>query len=447
MSHTREEWEGQLNDFDPQRRKEALLALRDLVEQGAIDLPEPRRAVNLHCHTFFSFNGYGYSPSCYAWKARREGLAVAGIVDFDVLDGVDEFLEACRLVGIRGCAGLETRVYLPQFSTRETNSPGEPGITYHMGFGYTATQVENPGVLPQLKETAQARNRGILERVNPFLAPVTLSYEDDVLPLAPNGNPTERHLCMAYDAKGQQMIPDEDERAEFWTGKLGSTPEEMKELFKSAPAFQGLIRAKTMKAGGVGYVKPEGPDFPALDDVNAFTLNADGIPVFAWLNGLTDGEQAIDELIGLMVAGGAAAMNIIPDRSWNIKDPEKKKLSLAKLHEIVEIGQARGFPLIAGTEMNAYGQRFVDDFEAPEMAPVVQPALDGAHVMYAHTLLQSVHGMGYLSDWAKQRFEDAKEKNVFFAKVGYAVEPQESEALNKVSSTMTPAEVLGALGI
>ena len=112
---------------------------------------------------------------------------------------------------------------------------------------------------------------------------------------------------------------------------------------------------------------------------------------------------------------------------------------------IVEIGEARGFPLIAGTEMNAYGQPFVDNFDAPEMAPVVKPALDGAHIVYAHTLLQSAHGMGYLSDWAKQQFGDVKEKNAFFTKVGYAVDPQDTAALGKVSSTMGPAEILNAL--
>jgi hypothetical protein len=51
-----------------------------------------------------------------------------GIVDFDVLDGVDEFLDACELVGVRGSAGIETRVFLPEFATREINSPGEPGV-------------------------------------------------------------------------------------------------------------------------------------------------------------------------------------------------------------------------------------------------------------------------------------------------------------------------------
>ena len=80
--------------------------------------------VNLHAHTFFSYNAYGYSPSKYAWLARKTGLAVAGIVDFDVLDALEEFLEAGRLVGLKTCVSLESRVFVPEFATRVINSPG-----------------------------------------------------------------------------------------------------------------------------------------------------------------------------------------------------------------------------------------------------------------------------------------------------------------------------------
>ena len=50
--------------------------------------------INLHCHTFYSYNAYGYSPTALAWLAKRNGYKALGIVDFNVLDGVDEFLTA-----------------------------------------------------------------------------------------------------------------------------------------------------------------------------------------------------------------------------------------------------------------------------------------------------------------------------------------------------------------
>ena len=55
-----------------------------------------------------------------------------------MLDAVDEFLAACDLAGVRGSAGIETRVFIPEFATREINSPGEPGVYYHMGIGFTS---------------------------------------------------------------------------------------------------------------------------------------------------------------------------------------------------------------------------------------------------------------------------------------------------------------------
>lgn len=103
--------EAQLNDFSPAKRMQALEALTASGEPAGA----PQEAVNLHCHTFFSFNAYGYSPTGLAWLARQCGFKALGIVDFDVLDGVEEFLNACELLGVRGSAGMETRVSSPNF--------------------------------------------------------------------------------------------------------------------------------------------------------------------------------------------------------------------------------------------------------------------------------------------------------------------------------------------
>ncbi|HUJ72352.1 MAG TPA: hypothetical protein VLZ30_08905, partial [Verrucomicrobiae bacterium] len=78
-----------LDSFDAATRRAALAQ----AGEGA-RWPQPTRAVNVHAHTFFSYNAYGYSPTHFALLARQHGLAVAGIVDFDVLDGLEEFHEA-----------------------------------------------------------------------------------------------------------------------------------------------------------------------------------------------------------------------------------------------------------------------------------------------------------------------------------------------------------------
>ena len=154
-----EQLESQLDSFDAAQRRQALTALVALVREGKIRLPKPGTDVNLHSHTFFSYNAYGYSPSKFAWLARKAGLTAAWIVDFDVLDGLEEFLEAGRLLGLKTCVSLESRVFVPEFATRVINSPGEPGIAYHMGVGFTSARLSGYAAeyLASMRRTAEAR--------------------------------------------------------------------------------------------------------------------------------------------------------------------------------------------------------------------------------------------------------------------------------------------------
>ena len=58
------------------------------MNQGAAHLAPEADVANMHCHTFYSFNAYGHSPTSLAWLAKKLGLKLIGMVDFDVLDGV-----------------------------------------------------------------------------------------------------------------------------------------------------------------------------------------------------------------------------------------------------------------------------------------------------------------------------------------------------------------------
>jgi hypothetical protein len=239
---------------------------------------------NMHCHTFFSFNGYGYSPSGLAWLARRRGFKLIGMVDFDVLDAVDEFLAACEAVGVRGSAGIETRVFIPEFATREINSPGEPGVYYHMGIGFASSQApaEVVPILADMRRRASERNKDMLARINDYLTPVRVDYERDVLPLTPQGNATERHMLQAYVQAASQSVVDP---VAFWAAKLGQEPGQIAALLGDGPKFQNLVRAKLMKKGGVGYVQP-GPDtFPTVEEFHRFIVACGALPCAAWQGG------------------------------------------------------------------------------------------------------------------------------------------------------------------
>lgn len=413
-----------------------------MAQQGEVALEPEEDVANMHCHTFFSFNAYGYSPTGLAWLARRNGYKLMGIVDFDVLDAVDEFLDACELVAIRGSAGIETRVFIPEFVTREINSPGEPGIAYHMGIGFTSSQVPDAvaPILASMQQRAAQRNRDIMERVNAYLDPVTIDYERDVLPLTPAGNPTERHMVLAYVRATERIVPDP---AVFWADKLGMAPEEITEHMADSAGFQNLVRKKLMKRGGVGYVQPGREAFPRVEEFHELILACGALPCAAWLDGTSAGEQAIEELLELLISKGVVALNIIPDRNWNIADAEVKRLKVQKLYEVVELAQALDLPLNVGTEMNSPGQKLIDDFDVPELAPVRQPFLDGAHFIYGHTVMQRALGLGYQSDWAATHLPTRRERNAFYTWIGYHVPPgQQGQAmLGQLSAQMSPADI------
>ena len=443
MNETVSKLETRLNDFSADTRTSALQELMALAQQDSIRLPEPRDIANMHCHTFYSFNGYGYSPSALAWLARKNGYKLMGIIDFDVLDAVDEFLAACDIVGVRGSTGLETRVNFPQFANRETNSPGEPGVTYHIGLGF-ANGTPPPGVAPilaDMRQRAEERNRGMIARINAYLNPVAVNYDEDVLPLTPAGNATERHMLTAYVNVAERTAADP---VSFWADKLSLDSKQAAGLYQDLPNFKNVIRARLMKRGGVGYAQP-GPDtYPSMAEVNRLITACGGLPCVGWLDGLSEGEAAVEELLTLHLESGSVTLNIIPDRNWNLSDPDTKRTKLAKLYEIVEWAGKLDLPLNIGTEMNAHGQKLIDDFDVPELEPVKQAFLDGAYFIYGHVTAQRALGIGYQSRWAAQHLPTRRERNQFYTALGQAIEPglEGPARLQALDAALSPHEVL-----
>lgn len=438
--------ETRLNDFSPAARAQALSTLEDMVHQGKAALQAVREVANLHCHTFFSFNAYGYSPSGLAWLAKQRGFKLLGIVDFDVLDAVEEFLQACERMEVRGSTGMETRVYIPEFATREINSPGEPGVYYYMGIGFPSSQPpdESAPILNAMRHRAEQRNRTMVARINDYLSPVSVDYDREVLPLTPAGNATERHLLTAYIRAAAQRFADP---AAFWAEKLLMTPEQIAGQIGDGPRFQNTVRSKLMKRGGVGYAQP-GPDtFPSVEEVNQMVTSCGALPCATWLDGLSAGEQAMPELLSLLIDKGAVALNIVPDRNWNIPDPEIRRVKVNNLYAAVALAEKLDLPLNIGTEMNAPGQKLVDDFDAPDLAPVRQAFLDGAYFIYGHTILQRAIGLGYQSPWAQEHLPTRRERNAFYTRIGRLVPPGEAGLahLRKLDKQYLPEQLLNRL--
>jgi hypothetical protein len=174
-----------------------------------------------------------------------------------------------------------------------------------------------------------------------------------------------------------------------------------------------------MKRGGPGYRQPDESTFPPIGDVIQMVVDCEALPCATWLDGTHDGEEDAEALTDWFIELGCPAMNIIPDRNWNLADPAERELKVRKLGEIVAAARQRHLILSIGTEMNNYGQKFVDTFDAPELAPFAEDFRDGAYTLYGHTLLQRACGKGYMSDWAGDAFGGDRERaNALYLEVG-----------------------------
>jgi hypothetical protein len=435
-----------LNSFNRETRKKSLAKLKEstCIEKNA---NSPEQAVyNLHCHTFCSYNGYGYSPSYIAWMAQQKAWFAAGIVDFDVLDGVEEFLGAAEKLNLRAVCGIETRAYVADLAQEEINSPGEPGVAYHMGVGFTSSALptKQQEFLANLKIKANARTENIVKLVNAYLSPVEVNFKEATEKLTPFGNITERHVCTAYREKAEEVFSDKNALAEFWAEKLSLDTASATKLIADPVKLEGTIRSKTMKSGGVGYVQASPKSFPALQEMNDFTLACGAIPCIAWLDGMSDGEKNPDKLLDMHISHDAALLTIIPDRNWNFSDLEVKAAKIKCLDEVIAAATERDMPIVIGTEMNAPGQKLVDDFDCDALKKHHDIFIEGAAIAFAHTLLTPLK-MGYLSEWAKENFKSKKEKNSFFAKIGRSVTIQKFVTIKDQLKNKSAREVIGLI--
>ena len=115
---------------------------------------------------------------------------------------------------------------------------------------------------------------------------------------------------------------------------------------------------------------------------------------------------------------------------------------MKNLYRVIEVAQRRHLVVVEGTEMNSPGQKFVDDFDTKELAPLLPVFLKGAHIVYAHSVLQRQCGLGYTSAWADKHFGTAERKNAFFEQVGATLRPRQEDSLAGLKDTRTPGDVL-----
>ncbi len=410
--------EEDLKSFDPSVRRKAL---EELVAEHGAKLPPAGTNVNMHFHSFFSYNAEDYSPSRIAWEARKAGLYAAGLCDFDVLDGLDEFVQAGYLLGLKTSVNVETRAYLDEYTDVDITSPGEQGVTYIMGAGFA--KMLEPGTvqadgLNGYRQRAGQRNKTLIDRINAALPEIAISYENDVQPLTPAGAATERHIVKAYINRIRNVFKTPEAVTQFAAGMLGKDEEETVALLADVPLLEEAIRSRLVKRGGVGYEQPSEGTFPSVHEFVKWVSSCDAIPMITWLDGTSKGEHDARALLECMTAKGCVALNIIPDRNWRYSDPAKREKMTGNLRAIIEAAERMNLPVNIGTEMNKLGQLFTDDLDCEALAPYKKTFIRAANIMVGHMLLTRFAGFSYIGEAAEAEFSDIGKKNRFFEAVG-----------------------------
>jgi len=408
----------QLDSFDYEERMSALRRL--MAEMG--DFAPEGGNINMHIHSFFSYNSQQYSPAHIAWQARKAGLSAAAICDFDVIDGLEEFYEAGLILGLRVSVALETRSFIAEMADRDINSPGEPGVAYVMGAGFVRPVTEGSEqseTLALYRGKALKRNLELVERLNTSLPEVPVDYERDVLPLTPSGNATERHIIRAYVSMISARFTRYEDRIAFWSSLLKENRDSVERLLGDLPQLEERLRTRLVKRGGIGYQPPTSQTFPPVEKFIEWVLSCRAIPMVAWLDGMSPAEEAPQALLESLTAKGAAAVNIIPDRNCNVVDADLQSLKREKLSEFVKTAESLDLPINIGTEMNKPGLPFVDDLTDNFLTPFGETFRRGARIIVGHSILLRYADFSYADDQRNGEFgDDRAARNRFFEAVG-----------------------------
>jgi len=374
-----------LSSFDPTIREKSLLELSALIKAGSIKKSyHPTPWLNLHLHTFHSFNYKNWSPCRIVFEGWYRDLKYTGTVDFDTLAGLNETLMAGQVLNTKVTGGFESRVVVEEWKDVVINSPDEPGIYYLCGKGFKHPPANNTAegqFFNNLKKIAQERNKKVVQKLNRYLGEVKVDYEKDILPLTPSGNPTERHIIASYKQKSEQSLGDKVDS--FWSEILSMPLDLIKDTReKRAPEFLDLLRKILIKYGGPGYITPQQENFPTLDSVIKMIEKAGGIPTGTWLDGTNKGEEDAGMFVSFLKHKGIQAITIIPERNYNITDASDKQKKVKKLNEFMDICISLKMPVVCGTEFNKSGQPFVDDFTKPEISKYLDYFLQSACVFF-----------------------------------------------------------------
>lgn len=438
-----------LNSPRTEDRRMALTEAVGSFGDGTITRPQDTGWVNVLARTFFSYSFDSFSPARLAWEAVIRGLSVIGCADIDNLGALGEMQLAGDALGIRATVSLETIVHVQSYADRELNVPGHPGFMHALGAGFTRVpelDTDAGKLIASLPARSRARNMALIARINPVLAPVSIDYETDVLPLTPADNAEPEHIAVAYVAKAKQVFPELPDLAVYWGDVLGRSPQDAECLLADANSFAEALWDKLSRIGDTEDWRPA--DYPSVTDFYRAVEAAGAIPCLYWHGGETVGEGDVERLLDSAVHWGVRAVALAPDPLWNQAEVEVREWRLGLLASLAAHAREHGIMLLAGSPMSGPRQKFVDSFDAPELSAYFRDFTDGAFWLYGHATLQRALRAGVGSEWCEHAFGlDKAEANAFYIEVGKKAAPGKGTRVRiaNVGPEAKPGEILESL--
>jgi len=379
-----------LNAPDKDERLDAIRELARMYKAGKLDTPKFTENVNNHIHTTYSFSPY--SPAKAVYMAWASGLATAGIMDHDSVAGIEEFIEAGKIIGLAVTVGFECRASVAgtPFEGKRLNNPDQESVAYLAMHGIPHRMLdEAEAFLAPIREKRNKRNRQMVGNLNRQLDMygLGLDFDRDVLPIsqyALGGSVTERHILYALAS----LITEDEMQRYFLLG-----------LFKSQLVERFYVDADE--------------ELPHISQFIDLAERLGAVPAYAYLGdvgiSVTGDKKAqafedsyLDELMRYLSGIGMRAVTYMPARN----SPEQ-------LFRVKALCEQYNLFQISGEDINTPFQKFICE---KIMTPEFKHLIDSAWALIGHELTAE-HDIskGLFSSWALSEMPFLNKRIKYFA--------------------------------
>ncbi len=414
-----------LNHHDLQVRLDSLQQLILKIETGEIEKPPRGRDVNNHIHTTYSFSPY--SPTKAVWMANQAGLATAGIMDHDSINGAAEFIRAGKIAGIATTIGIECRVDFSRtpLNGRRINNPDQASIAYIALHGIPHTQTAKVReFFKPYTHYRNLRNQAMVVKINELIAPagIALDFAKEVVPVSnfeAGGSITERHLLYALSLKLIAIYGKGTALVRFLKEKLALTFNSKLENYLIDPdnpfyAYDllGLLKSELVAKFYIDATL----ECPDVTKVISFAKESGAIAAYAYLGDIADSvtgdkknqkfeDGYLDQLFEVLKELEFNAVTYMPSRN-----------STAQLNRVRDLCERYSFFQVSGEDINSPRQSFICEALRNE---AFQNLLEATWALIGHEIEATKDlNRGMFSAATIKSYPDLKQRIQVFQKIG-----------------------------